>query len=272
MPRLRALRWLLLAVALLFGCQLGLLAFPQILFSDSARVGTVTVHHDGLGNERAIRLATEIDRRLRGSRFEDPTRSDSLFVFRERATYELYRKLTFSRIVPSGFNLPVFGNSYVCEAVVAELGEASGGKPRLSIWDGDLAHIGAHEIGHQYVVDRIGAGRWRRLPHWKQEGLPEYIANAGVVRDDPSLSLVARVEILEDATLWSARPEGRRAGWDRLHYEAGLLVEFLLEVRGMSLEELIADRVTRSDARDAMFSWARNAPGLDESPGAFKRQ
>jgi len=251
--------WLLLIVPVLFGAQVAALAFPQVLFSEHVRVGTVTLYHDGLGDERALRLAGEIDRRLQGSRFHDPTRDDPLFVFREHGTYGLYRKLLFSSIVPSGFNLPMFGNSYVCEAVVNELGQASGGRPRFSIWDGDLAHVAAHEIGHQVVADRIGSRRWRALPHWKQEGLPEYIANIGPIRAEPTMSLAARIRILNDDARWTAQPPGRRPGWDRVHYEAGLLVEFLLDVQGLSLEELVSDRVTQRDARAAMMSWAASA-------------
>jgi hypothetical protein len=148
------------------------------------------------------------------------------------------------------------GNSYVCEAIVAELGDASGGQPRFSIWDGDLAHIAAHEVGHQYIADRIGSGRWRSLPHWKQEGLPEYVANIGDIRADPSLRLVYRIGVLNDDAQWTATPAGRRPGWDRVHYEAGLLIEFLLDVEGLSLEHVVSDRVTKSDTYSAMISWA----------------
>ena len=261
----KLLRWLVPAVLVLFGLQVTLLAFPQILFSERVRIGSVSVYHDGLPEKQALRLATAINRRLQGTRFHDSTRSDRVFVFRNRNTYELYRKLLFSKVVPSGFNLPVFGNSYVCEAVVAELGDASGGQPRFSIWDGDLAHIAAHEIGHQYIADRIGARRWRALPHWKQEGLPEYIANIGDIRADPSLSLVSRIGILGDDTRWTARPPARRPGWDRVHYEAGLLVEFLLDVQGLSLEEIVSDRVTRDDTYSAMLSWRPASPGSLQS-------
>lgn len=252
----KPLLWLGLTVLVLFGAQVTVLARPQVLFSHSTRSGTVTVYYDALDGEQAHRLANDIDRRLQGSRFYDSTRSDRVFLFRDRATYRLYRRLTLSSVVPSGFNLSIFGNSYVCEAVVAELGDATGGRPRLSIWDGDLAHVAAHEIGHQYVVDRIGSRRWRAMPQWKREGLPEYIADIGAVRADPSLSLASRIGILGDDTQWTATPAGRRPGWDRMHYEAELMVEFLLDVQGAPLERVVSDRVTKSDTYSAMMSWA----------------
>lgn len=252
----KPLLWSGCTVLVLLGFHVTLLARPQVLFSNSTRIGTVTVFYDGLDAEHARRLATEIDRRLRGSRYYDATRNDRVFVFRDRSTYRLYRMLTLSAIVPSGFNLSIFGNSYVCKAVATELGEATGGQPRFSIWDGDLAHVAAHEIGHQYIVDRIGSRRWRAMPQWKREGLPEYIADIGAVRADPSLSLVSRIGILGDDTQWTATPAGRRPGWDRMHYEAELMVEFLLDVQGVPLERVVSDRVTKSDTYSAMMSWA----------------
>ncbi len=252
----RILRWAVLAALLLFGVQVGLLAFPQVFFSGRAEAGTVTLFHNGLRDEPALRLAADIDQRLQGSRFYDPTRRDRVFLFQDRNRYKQYLKLTFQRTVPSGFNLSMVGNSYVCEAVVRELGEATGGQPGFSIWDGDLAHIAAHEIGHQYIADRIGDGRWRRLPHWKQEGLPEYIANIGPIRKKPSLDLSARIGLLKNDALWGATPPGRRPGWDRVHYEAELLVEFLLDVKGMTLEQVVSDQVHRADTYSAMMNWA----------------
>lgn len=106
------------------------------------------------------------------------------------------------------------------------------------------------------MSDRIGSARWRKLPHWKQEGLPEYIANVAEIRADPSLTLASRIEILQDDAQWTASPPGRRRGWDRVHYEAWLLVEFLLDVRGLSVEQVVADDTTRTETYTAMISWA----------------
>jgi len=221
----------------------------------------VTVFHDELTQQQAAQLAAEIDRRLRSCRFRDPTRSDRVFVFRGRENYETYLKLAFLDSVPQGFNLSRLGNSYVCEAVVSELGLDADDRPRFSLWEGSVAHIAAHELGHQYISDLIGPGRWRALPHWKREGLPEYIANIGDIQADPSQSLFHRVGVLLDDASWTAIPPGRRPGWDRLHYEAGLMVEFQFEVRGLSLEQVVSDGVTKEETRAAMLLWAEKVSG-----------
>jgi hypothetical protein len=179
-----------------------------------------------------------------------------VFVFRDQSTYKLFLRLAFLKDVPMGFNLSIFGNSFVNEPVVAARGVATGNRPRFSIWEGDLAHIAAHEIGHQYISDRIGRRTWQRLPHWKQEGIPEYVANIGEIRADRTQSLLNRIDVLRTDSLWPTTPPGLRHGWDRKHYEAGLLVEFLFEVHGYSLEQVISDQVTQADTYSNMMRWA----------------
>jgi hypothetical protein len=110
----------------------------------------------------------------------------------------------------------------------------------------------AHEVAHLYLVDSIGRRAWSKLPHWKQEGVPEYIANIGLIRGDSTTSLPHRIGILLEDGYWS----GPRS-WDRIHYEAGLLVEFLLDVRGVEFRDVIADSVTREITYEAMADWYR---------------
>lgn len=65
-------------------------------------------------------------------------------------------------------------------------------------------------------------------------------------------TLTQRIEILRDDDQWS----GSRS-WDRIHYEAGLMMEFLLDVRGYDLGTVIPDSITREDTYAAMLEWHR---------------
>jgi hypothetical protein len=246
--------WVVFVIVALFGLQVTVLAFPQILLHDKASSGTVTLYHDGLTEDEAQQLAEAVDFRLSGSSLYESIRSDRVFYFTDEGLYKFVVRLTLQKDPPQGFNLSIFGNSYVCEPIVRNLGQATGGRPRYSIWEGDPSHTIAHEIGHQYVVDRIGR---RKLPHWKQEGLCEYTANIGLVRADSSACLASRIALLENDTVWLAVPAGRRPGWDRVHYEAGLLVEYMLDIEGLAFDQLIEDSVTKEAARSAMMTWYR---------------
>ena len=90
------------------------------------------------------------------------------------------------------------------------------------------------------------------LLRWKQEGFPEYIANIGLLRTDSSHTLPERIDILLDDGMWL----GLRS-WDRIHYEAGILVEFLLDVQGMGLRGVLDERVTPEKAYSEMLEWFR---------------
>jgi hypothetical protein len=135
---------------------------------------------------------------------------------------------------------------------VEALGQRTGGVPRFSVWAGDISHTMAHEIAHLIMVDSIGRPAWKALPQWKQEGYPEYISNIGLIRSDTTAPLTRRVETLLDDDQWI----GPRS-WDRIHYEAGLLIEFLLDIRGMDLGSALADSVTRENTYTAMLEWSR---------------
>jgi hypothetical protein len=250
-PRIVKFALFFIGIALvLFALQVIVLAYPQLLLSHSAQSGTVTIHYDGEMNPDMDRMAAEVDRRLSGCRFYNPTRSDDVYVFQDRSLYNFITRLAMVHPDTQGFNLSIFGNSYVCVPLVKAKLEQGGIYTKYSVWEGSIVHTVAHEIGHQYWIDLIGRSIWTGLPHWKQEGFPEYVANIGAIHEDSLANLPSRIDNLNDDRLW----DGYRR-WDRVHYEAGLLVEFLLDVEGYTAEEIIADSVTREETLAAMKAW-----------------
>lgn len=242
--------WLILTVLILFGLQVTVLAFPQLMAANSVQSGTITLYYDGAPDAEVDCLAQQVDQRLKASGYYDPTRSDRVFYIRNQTTYNALARLAMVTPLAQGFNLSVLGNSFVCEARVTALAGKRDMCPKGSIWEGDPVHIIAHEVAHQYLVDRFGRSVWTELPHWKQEGFPEYIANIGNMLDDSLATLPRRIAVLQDEHPW-----GGEYGWDRIHYEAGLLVEFLLDVEHYSIEEILADSVTRGDTFSALMAW-----------------
>jgi len=153
---------------------------------------------------------------------------------------------------PQGFGISFLGTTYVSGSRVEALGERTNRSPKYSVWEGSIPHTMAHEIAHLFMVDSIGRSAWTALPQWKQEGFPEYVANIGLIRTDSTASLPRRIEVLLDDGQWL----GPRS-WDRIHFEAGLLVEFLLDIQGHDLRAITADSVTRDHTHAAMLEWYR---------------
>lgn len=249
----RHLLWIGTAISGVLLAWIGLLAFPQVLCAQHVQAGSFVLYYDDMPRPEAEELARAVAHRLERNGYYDSSWNARAFVFQNPSTYALITRLAAQPGEAQGFNLSVLGNSFISAPRVAALGERSGGGPRYSIWEGDLSHTIAHEIAHQYLVDRLGR---RELPQWKREGLAEYVANVGLIRADSTANLRSRVDVLHDDKAWRATPRGERQGWDRVHYEAGLLVEFLLDVQGYSLEEIVSESVTVQETRSALRAWA----------------
>jgi hypothetical protein len=244
--------WIGIVILILIVLQVTVLAFPQLLLNDNVQVGTVSIYYDNGPDVYFRQLADEADRRLRLSGFYDSSRVDRVFFCQSDGLFSFFARLSLVTPSAQGFNLSIFGNSFINGKRIERLAGVTGGNPEYNIWEGSAAHIIAHEIGHQYIMDRIGRGVWTRLPHWKQEGLPEYIANIGLMQSDTLNTMRRRIEILEDN---NARGGGNDS-WARIHYRAELLIEYLFDVGGYTLEDIIDDSVTMNNAYDAMMTWS----------------
>lgn len=251
----RLLFWAGAAVLVLLGAQIALLAFPQVFLSETVETESVVLYHRGPPDPALRELAEATDHRIRAGGFGSPSKPREVFFFRNQQLYSIFARLARVPAEAQGFEISLLGSSFVSGPRVEALGSRTGNSPRYGVWEGSLSHTMAHEIGHLIMVDSIGRSVWATLPQWKREGFPEYIANEGLTREDPSASLQNRIGILLDDGQWL----GPRS-WDRVHYEAWLLVEYLLEKEGHTLRAITSDKVTRDETYDAMMEWYRAIP------------
>ena len=243
-------RWLIAVLVMTFALQVGLLAFPQVLLGNRVEAGSVVVFYRGDQDPAVQEMVVDTDHRLRAGGFGDPGNPERIFFFRDQGLYSLFTRLARVPVEAQGFGVSFLGTTYVSGPRVEALGERTGRAPRYSVWEGSIPHTMAHEVAHLVMVDSIGRSTWKSLPQWKREGYPEYIANIGLIRADSSATLPKRIDILLDDERWI----GPRS-WDRIHYEAALMVEFLLDVQGYDLRGIVSDSTTHEGAFDAMMEW-----------------
>jgi hypothetical protein len=249
---LRISLWMAGAAIAVFGLALGLLAFPQLLLPNKAEAASVVVYYEGEVDPAVQQWADDTDLRLRVGGFGNPEKPERIYFFRNQGLYSFFTRLARVPNEAQGFGISILGATYVSGPRVEALGEHTGRGPKYSVWEGSIPHTMAHEAAHLIMVDSIGRARWMALPRWKQEGFPEYVANIGLIRVDSAASLTQRIEILLDDEQWL----GPRS-WDRIHFEAGLLMEFLLDVRGHDLLTVLPDSIAREDTYAAMLEWHR---------------
>jgi hypothetical protein len=101
------------------------------------------------------------------------------------------------------------------------------------------------------VRRHLGLRRSIALPAWKSEGWADYSAHRGRLRSDPGGGLAARIRALLDDEAWGEP----LTPVDRRHYRWQLLVEYLVEVEGMSFATLMAEDVTEADCRARQLAW-----------------
>jgi len=248
----RVLKWLLrggIAVAAFLAVYLAVLAYPELWFSERARLGSLTFYSDVPFAADFEATMRDVERRLQAVPIYQAGVSQHVFVCGSPERFAFFARL--SRVPPSvpGFNLSLFNNSFVSLSGLAERRRQNHGQTPHSALAGDVGQAIAHELMHDYMVADIGFFRNLRLPAWKTEGYVEYASTLAASRDDSTATLPARIGI------WSNGISNARA---RDYYGWGLAVEYLSEVRGLSLEDFLDENVTLGAAQAEMLTWYRS--------------
>jgi hypothetical protein len=246
-----SLRALLVALGL-FAVYVAILLFPSPLFAHQARFGEFRVYSDEPIPEGFDAVIAEAERRVEAMEPAFRRPAPRVYLCNNRERYTFFARLTRMNPRSLAISLSVGNEMFVSTGRVREFAAANAGRLRHTRFEGNLAEVIAHEIAHFGSTDALGYRRHLSQPMWKSEGWAEYQANLAAIRADPAYDLRERIEYLLDDRNWSDPRGVARSFW-----ESQVLVEFLGEVRGLGLVELVADDVTKSWATERMKAWHR---------------
>jgi hypothetical protein len=253
MVRIR--RWLLWAVLgglTAVAVYISVLAFPTPLFAYGARVGDFRVYSDKPIQADIGQVIGEVTRRARAMEYESGRSGTRVYLCNSPKRYSFFAFLTRRNPESLAIGLSMTNSMFVSMSRVRLFREKNGGLLRHTRFEGNLAEVIAHEIAHFQSIDALGYRAHLAQPVWKSEGWAEYQANLAAIRDDPAYDLAGRIDLLVDDRPWS---DG--SGLARELWEWQLLVEYLGEIEGLGLRDLIKDEVTRSSTTERMMSWYR---------------
>ncbi len=207
-----------------------LVVHPQPLFAYTERQGNVVLHARRPFPAATQPLLDDVLRRVSASPLYDPSRVHHVFLC---DTPALFGALALWDYKVGGLSQTMLGSGHVLirpydiqqDTVFGRSGEVKNGRP--------LAYFIAHEITHTMTADRIGRWRYRRLAAFQTEGYADHVAFAR------PLDLHAERDALVRET---PEMDPRRSGLYR-RYE--LMVAYLLQRRGMSVDELLARPLDR---------------------------
>ena len=251
----RGLKWfgifagLAIAVFLLI---LGILTNPGLFFPEEKQYGAITVYSElPIGGEIDSVMA-EVFERLDAVPIYDRDRNFNVCICSTQSKFSFFSRLKRGPTRIMGFN--VWGNCYVNGDLLRELAVKTGGRPKYMARGGSIVHIITHELMHGYLSDAYGIIASRRLPEWKSEGYCEYGVNHFVAPRDSGYTIGERIDVFRDDVQWN-----EIASTHRGHYIWGLMMEYLINVKGMNLEQVMADSVTLQDVYNEIMAWHENS-------------
>jgi hypothetical protein len=247
----KIIKWIGIAIAVVVAIILlclGVLTTPGLFMPEDKQYGAITVHSEVSIGYEIDSIMTEIFTRLEAVPIYDPNRKINLSLCSTQDKFSFFARFTLRENRIMGFCL--FGNAYVNMDFIKELAVKTGGQPKYLTREGSVVHVATHELMHQYLTDSYGEIASRSLPYWKTEGYCEYGVNQFAAPKDSGYSIPERVDIYLDDSQWNPT-----ANIHRPHYIWGLMMEYLINVRGMSFKQVMDDSITIDAAYQNMMVW-----------------
>ena len=205
-----------------------LVIHPHPLFAYSLERRNIVLHARVPLPKEAGPILDEAIERVARSPLYDPRRKHDIFLCDSSALYEF---LTFGA---RGAGLTRAGTVFIrgADMHANRLFDPQG---KEKTGERDATYVLAHELTHAFAMDRFGAFGHRRIAAFQSEGYADYV---GFER---SIDLHERRKQLRDGD--PAMDVGRSGLY--LRYET--LVAYLIDVRGMAVEELLGKRLDRNE-------------------------
>jgi hypothetical protein len=250
----KSIRWFGIPIVVIIAIiliDIVILAMPGPFFPEEKQYRSITVYSEMSIGKVVDSIMNEVFKRLDAVPIYDPAREYNLCLCFTQQKFTFFARLTRRANRIMGFSL--LGSVFVNTDFINELAIRTGGQPRYSAREGSIVHVVTHELIHGIITDTCGSLVSRALPVWKTEGYCEYGVNQFVAPRDIGYSIKERIDIYFDDSRWNATAEVHRA-----HYLWGLMMEFLINIRGYDFEKTMSDSVTKEDIYQAMMDWRKS--------------
>lgn len=244
-------KWILRGLILLIlleGLHITAVAFPLPLFPHKTRFDEFTVYSRKPLPENFAHVIDDARLRVGAMEYAQPGAKIRVYLCDTEKLYSLFAFLTRRGSNTFAIGLSIFDNMYLNETMIRDAGD-NDGWIQHSRFEGNYAEVIAHEIAHFNIVDEFGYRAAMHMPVWKGEGYAEYQANLAATRADPSYDFTERIALLRNGLFWGGNSQARSL------FEWHLLVEYLAEIEGYALVDLIDEGVTEEAARASMLAW-----------------
>jgi hypothetical protein len=221
----RAAKRILLSVVTALAGWAALVIHPQPLFAYTAQEGNIVLHARRPFPAETKPVLDDVLRRVSGSPLYDPGRVHHVFLC---DTPGLYAFLALWDWKSGGVTQTMVRGHAFIRPYDIQRGTVFGRSGEVKKGGRSLAYFIAHEVTHAMTADHLGRWRYHGLANFQTEGYADHVAFAR------HLDLRAdREALVEDAPEMSPRRSG-------LYRRYELLVDYLLDRRGLSVDDLLA--------------------------------
>lgn len=231
-----------------------MLAKPGPFFPEKKQYESITVYREKPIEQETDSIMSEVFLRLNEVPIYDPDRKYNLCLCSTQKKFTFFARLTVRANRIMGFCL--LGSAYVNEDFVEEMGMKTGGQPKYMTREGSVVHVATHELMHGYINNTYGYFAARTLPEWKTEGYCEYGVNQSVAPRESGYSIPERIDIYLDDSRWNPTAEVHRS-----HYVWGLMMEYLINIKGLTFEQVMADSVINENVYQELMDWQKTIRG-----------
>lgn len=228
------------AVALVMLAYIGVLAFPQPLFSHHTSYRNYEVWSDQAIPPQIAQVLDDATRRLRTSELHEPDKTTKIFFCNASWRLWLFSQ-QFSDQTGGNADTWLTRNVYIRSSdIAANRIHSPGTGPILDAAQRPLSYYIAHEVTHILESRAFGRLMYLRYPQWLTEGYADYVGKGGDFNfDENRLLLVAGDPLLDY----------RKSGlYRRFHLE----VFHLLNQKGLTVGQIFSDPPREQDLLDRL--------------------
>ncbi len=224
-----------------------MLSYPSVLFNNNKQYKNFTIYSDQTIGPEIDTTISQVKEWLEQIEVYNKKRKIDIYLCYKKNQFRKISFFTLRKDDVMGINLPELSNCVINISVVEKFGQLTNKKPKYHSREGNLSHVIAHELMHQYIADWGTTSRFKKIPTWKLEGYCEFGANYVRAKMD-CVSLENRLRVYYDDTEWNITSETHRG-----HYLWGIMVEYLSTRKEMSFDQIMKDEITFHRVYDEMI-------------------
>ena len=249
MKRKKLGKWALRIVAtvlFIVGLLAGIVLRPSILYAHRTTAGNYIICHQQ-------KLDPSFIAQL--SKANDLLRSSALYDENLRLSVCLNDGSCYPSIVQK-IGGPVFGRGFAREIVFGGRLNVAGNYVEINGYKWNLVELLAHEAVHCLEFKRYGLLHSNIIGHkhaeWKWEGYPEYVARKQKADLAKNIAHLLKTETTENNN-WICFDDS--TGTVIPYYKAWLLVQYCVDIRRLTFDQLLNDTTSEKVIYEKMLAW-----------------